>query len=92
MATSTLLKFAWLEVTGLCNEFCDHCYADSGPQGSHGTMSVEDWVNVIDQLAEMGTLDVQSEDEWLSVARYVRHAANKLLAEDLPLCLPGEPQ
>jgi len=26
------LKFAWLEVTGLCNELCDHCYADSSPK------------------------------------------------------------
>ncbi|WP_406113904.1 hypothetical protein [Kitasatospora purpeofusca] len=29
-------------------------------------------------------------DQWLDVARYVRHAANKL-GEYLPLCLPGEP-
>ncbi|MFF2331314.1 MULTISPECIES: radical SAM protein [unclassified Streptomyces] len=59
MAASTLLKFAWLEVTGLCNEFCDHCYADSGPRGTRGTMTVRDWLNVIDQLADMGTMDVQ---------------------------------
>ncbi|MER5863805.1 hypothetical protein [Kitasatospora sp. NPDC002040] len=30
-------------------------------------------------------------DQWLDVARYVRHAANKI-GPDLPLCLPGEPQ
>ncbi|MFF2845043.1 radical SAM protein [Streptomyces sp. NPDC058001] len=59
MAATTLLKFAWLEVTGLCNEFCDHCYADSGPKGTHGSMTVQDWLNLIDQLADMGTLDVQ---------------------------------
>ncbi|MFE2075274.1 radical SAM protein [Streptomyces misionensis] len=53
------LKFAWLEVTGLCNENCTHCYADSGPKGTHGAMTVQDWVNVLDQLADMGTLDVQ---------------------------------
>ncbi|MEV4338776.1 radical SAM protein [Streptomyces sp. NPDC049590] len=53
------LKFAWLEVTGLCNEFCDHCYADSSPKGDHGTMTVRDWVRVISELAEIGTLDVQ---------------------------------
>jgi radical SAM protein with 4Fe4S-binding SPASM domain len=52
-------RFAWLEVTGLCNEFCDHCYADSSPRGTHGTMTVAAWTNVIDQLSEMGTLDVQ---------------------------------
>ncbi|GEB54365.1 MULTISPECIES: hypothetical protein [Streptomyces] len=34
----------------------------------------------------------RTEEEWLGVARYVRHAANKILPEPLPLCLPGEPQ
>lgn len=57
-ATSPL-KFAWLEVTGLCNEKCDHCYADSGPDQGHGTMTVADWVSVIDQFADMGGVDVQ---------------------------------
>ncbi|MCL6297880.1 radical SAM protein [Streptomyces kronopolitis] len=59
MAASTLLKFAWLEVTGFCNESCDHCYADSSPQGTHGTMTVEDWKRTIDQLSGMGVTDVQ---------------------------------
>ncbi|MGW1229664.1 radical SAM protein [Streptomyces sp. NPDC001515] len=61
MAPTTLsaLRFAWLEVTGLCQETCSHCYADSGPKGTHGTMTVADWLSVIDQLADMGTVDVQ---------------------------------
>ncbi|MFJ7419505.1 radical SAM protein [Streptomyces uncialis] len=58
-AAQNLLKFAWLEVTGLCNEFCDHCYADSSPKGTHGTMTVPDWKNTIDQLSAMGARDVQ---------------------------------
>ncbi|MFH8344657.1 radical SAM protein [Streptomyces sp. NPDC018045] len=53
------LKFAWLEVTGFCNEFCDHCYADSSPKGTHGTMTLQDWKRTIDQLAALGALDVQ---------------------------------
>jgi radical SAM protein with 4Fe4S-binding SPASM domain len=53
------LKFTWLEVTGLCNEFCDHCYAESSPKGMHGTMTLQDWLRVIDQLAEIGVMDVQ---------------------------------
>ncbi|MGV9311824.1 radical SAM protein [Streptomyces sp. NPDC003691] len=57
--SAATLKFAWLEVTGLCNEFCDHCYADSGPQGNHGTMTPQNWQNVITQLADMGAADVQ---------------------------------
>ncbi|WP_234442143.1 radical SAM protein [Streptomyces sp. NRRL S-1448] len=48
-----------MEVTGLCNELCDHCYADSSPKGTHGAMTVADWVRVIDQLAEMSVADVQ---------------------------------
>ncbi|GAA2237642.1 hypothetical protein GCM10010232_25550 [Streptomyces amakusaensis] len=58
-AARNLLKFAWLEVTGLCNEFCDHCYAASSPKGTHGTMTVPDWKNTIDQLSTMGARDVQ---------------------------------
>lgn len=32
----------------------------------------------------------RTEDEWLTIARHVRHAANKV-GPQLPLCLPGEP-
>ncbi|WKX70696.1 radical SAM protein [Streptomyces sp. P1-3] len=53
------LRFAWLEVTGFCNESCHHCYADSSPKGTHGTMTVPDWKRTIDQLADLGTRDVQ---------------------------------
>jgi hypothetical protein len=34
----------------------------------------------------------RTEDEWANIARYVRHAVNKVGPEVLPLCLPGEPQ
>ncbi|MEU4947744.1 radical SAM/SPASM domain-containing protein [Streptomyces lavendulae] len=53
------LGFVWLEITGKCQEFCVTCYADSSPQGTHGTMSVKDWHKVIRQLALMGVRDVQ---------------------------------
>lgn len=53
------LRFLWLEVTGLCNERCDHCYADSGPDSDHGTMTVTDWTRVIDEFSAMGGVDVQ---------------------------------
>ncbi|GAA2127121.1 hypothetical protein [Streptomyces synnematoformans] len=33
---------------------------------------------------------VRSDEEWAQIAGYTRHAANKL-GDDLPLCLPGEP-
>ncbi|MFJ4687808.1 hypothetical protein ACIQNG_20225 [Streptomyces sp. NPDC091377] len=34
----------------------------------------------------------RTEEEWATVAGYVRHALNKLAPSPLPLCLPGEPQ
>jgi MoaA/NifB/PqqE/SkfB family radical SAM enzyme len=51
--------FLWLEITGLCQLECVHCYADSGPRGNHGTMTVADWQAVIDQAAELGVRMVQ---------------------------------
>ncbi|MFF1418293.1 radical SAM protein [Streptomyces sp. NPDC058280] len=57
--TQAALAFAWLEVTGFCNLECTHCYADSSPQGTHGTMTAAGWKNCIDQLAAMGTQNVQ---------------------------------
>ena len=46
------VKFVWLELTGKCNPRCVHCYADSGPAGSHGSLTPEEWERVI------GTLEV----------------------------------
>ena len=36
------LSFMWLELTGKCQLACGHCYADSGPAGTHGTMTAAD--------------------------------------------------
>ncbi|MFE7127975.1 hypothetical protein [Streptomyces sp. NPDC057617] len=33
----------------------------------------------------------RTDEEWAHIARYVRHAVNKV-GPELPLCLPGEPQ
>lgn len=51
--------FAWLEITGFCNLNCRHCYADSSPRGTHGSMADADWLRVIDELNGMGVRDVQ---------------------------------
>lgn len=53
------LNFVWLEITGKCQLECIHCYAESGPQGSHGVMGTADWQRVIDQCAELGVKMVQ---------------------------------
>ncbi|MGH7883662.1 MAG: radical SAM protein, partial [Candidatus Dormibacteraceae bacterium] len=58
IATSPL-SFLWLEITGKCQLECVHCYAESGPHGSHGRMESEDWMRVIDQAAELGAAAVQ---------------------------------
>ncbi|MFB4193207.1 radical SAM protein [Streptomyces carpaticus] len=52
-------RFAWLEITGSCNLRCRHCYANSSPQGSHGTMTDADWLRVLGELAGLGVRDVQ---------------------------------
>lgn len=49
----------WLELTGRCQLACGHCYADSSPAGSHGAMTVEDWLTVLDGAAELGVGLVQ---------------------------------
>ncbi|HZU15506.1 MAG TPA: radical SAM/SPASM domain-containing protein [Candidatus Dormibacteraeota bacterium] len=53
------LRFVWCELTSLCNLACRHCYADSGPYGNHGTMTVLDWCCVLEEAAALGALDVQ---------------------------------
>ncbi|MFF2660644.1 radical SAM protein [Kitasatospora sp. NPDC058032] len=48
-----------LEITGKCQLACSHCFADSGPTGTHGVMSVSDWYDVIDQAADLDIRTVQ---------------------------------
>lgn len=57
--TRTQLSFLWLEIIGKCQLACEHCYADSGPTGTHGSMSRADWCQVIDEAAELGVEMVQ---------------------------------
>lgn len=53
------LSFVWLEITGRCQLECVTCYAESGPGGSHGVMTVEDWRRVIGEAAASGVSSVQ---------------------------------
>jgi MoaA/NifB/PqqE/SkfB family radical SAM enzyme len=53
------LDFAWLEITGKCSLHCEHCYAESGPMGTHGTMRTQDWHRIIDEIGTMGARSVQ---------------------------------
>ncbi|MEU4578911.1 radical SAM protein [Nonomuraea sp. NPDC023979] len=53
------LTFLWLELTGKCQLECVHCYNHSGPAGSEGSMTYDDWIAVIDQAAALGVSTVQ---------------------------------
>ncbi len=49
-----------LEITGQCQNTCKtHCYAQSGPTGSHGTMTRENWFALLAQASELGVTMVQ---------------------------------
>ncbi|MGI5292629.1 radical SAM/SPASM domain-containing protein [Nonomuraea polychroma] len=53
------LRFLWAEITGKCPLSCTHCYASSGPTGTHGTMKAIDWIEVLEQAADMNVRLVQ---------------------------------
>jgi MoaA/NifB/PqqE/SkfB family radical SAM enzyme len=55
----TRVSFLWLEITGKCQLACEHCYADSGPTGSHGSMTSAAWMRVIQEAAQLGIEMVQ---------------------------------
>ncbi|GAB3970500.1 hypothetical protein GCM10029978_043910 [Actinoallomurus acanthiterrae] len=53
------MRFVWLEITGQCQLQCTHCYAGSGPTGTHGTMTTLDWHRVIEEMPALGVQMVQ---------------------------------
>lgn len=55
-ATAGLL---WLDLTRKCQLACGHCHNGSGPDGTHGSMSAEDWRRVLDEAASAGVPRVQ---------------------------------
>jgi MoaA/NifB/PqqE/SkfB family radical SAM enzyme len=77
----------WLEITGRCQLQCVHCYADSGPKGGHGTMTVADWERVMDEASAVGVRMVQfiGGEPTLhpALARLVGHAVARSLAVEV---------
>ena len=49
------LRYLWAEITGMCQLYCVHCYAGSGPGGTHGTMTAGQWETVLTDAAALGT-------------------------------------
>ncbi|MFB7499491.1 radical SAM protein [Streptomyces sp. NPDC056161] len=52
-------RFLWLDLTRKCQLSCTHCYNESGPEGTHGTMTGDDWRRVLDQAHAAGVTGVQ---------------------------------
>ncbi len=59
MTTTTDTRMLWLEITGRCQLSCSHCYNSSGPDGTTGTMTTDDWKRTITQAASAGVRMVQ---------------------------------
>lgn len=51
--------FLWMDLTRKCQLDCGHCHNGSGPTGTHGTMTVEEWVRVLSEAASAGVRHVQ---------------------------------
>ncbi|WP_433332438.1 radical SAM protein [Spirillospora sp. CA-294931] len=47
-------KTLWLDLTRKCQLNCSHCFNESGPEGTHGTMTRDDWLNALSQAADCG--------------------------------------
>ncbi|WP_381563602.1 radical SAM protein [Streptomyces eurythermus] len=56
---TTTTGFVWLDLTRKCQLDCGHCHNGSGPTGTHGTMTAEDWRRVLDETAAAGIPRVQ---------------------------------
>ncbi|WP_220140453.1 radical SAM protein [Streptomyces sp. KM273126] len=52
-------QFLWLDLTRQCQLKCSHCHNGSGPDGTHGTMTADDWTRVLDESAAAGIPHVQ---------------------------------
>ncbi len=59
LVPTTPAGFLWLDLTRICQLACSHCYNASGATGTHGTMTREDWISVLDQAAAAGVRRVQ---------------------------------
>jgi MoaA/NifB/PqqE/SkfB family radical SAM enzyme len=49
---------ATLELTNQCNERCGHCYIPSYEDDTNRLLTLEQWVQILDQLKEAGTLNL----------------------------------
>ncbi|REK84576.1 radical SAM/SPASM domain-containing protein [Streptomyces inhibens] len=57
--TQDKLRVVALEITGACQLQCTQCFAQSGPDGTHGAMTAVDWRRVMGDAAKLGAREVQ---------------------------------
>lgn len=48
-----------LDITRACQAQCTHCYNLSGPSGTAGEMTRENWLSLLDQAADLGVTQLQ---------------------------------
>jgi MoaA/NifB/PqqE/SkfB family radical SAM enzyme len=58
LGTDSPIYSLWAEITGICQLSCTHCYAGSGPDGTHGTMTADDWETTLTEASALGTQNV----------------------------------
>ncbi|WP_225447258.1 radical SAM/SPASM domain-containing protein [Streptacidiphilus sp. PB12-B1b] len=56
---SRTTRFLALDITRMCQAQCAHCYNSSGPSGTDGDMTRDDWLGVLDQAADLGVNQIQ---------------------------------
>jgi sulfatase maturation enzyme AslB (radical SAM superfamily) len=49
----------WCDLTRKCQLACTHCLNESGPTGTHGTMTLAHWLRVLDEAVRAGFEAVQ---------------------------------
>ncbi|SDG22712.1 Radical SAM superfamily enzyme, MoaA/NifB/PqqE/SkfB family [Sinosporangium album] len=58
-AEHTALRLLWVDLTRKCQLNCVHCLNDSKAEGTHGTMSRQNWISVLDQAKASGVGEVR---------------------------------
>lgn len=52
------LKMCWLEITQQCNCRCIHCYEGENHFKTDNPLSLNEWLNIIDQISDLGVKNV----------------------------------
>ncbi|MFE5847914.1 radical SAM protein [Streptomyces niveus] len=89
LAAPLRLRFLALEITGRCQLTCSsHCYAEAGPTRGHGSMTLADWLKIIDEAAALGTETVQLIGGCSRGRRVPRRSCRFRLGRRGPVVLP----